>query len=564
MHPRRCCYYSYWNLVLFSASSNSFLLPVRTATTATLRRRGLISTNSAFLGAQQRVSPYRQQQPFSTTWFRAMSSTPNEEVLKDPTDIPKDKDFNKRKNADEKQQQGNKNKKPKRSTRGKKKDITRPRLVDYDAQPTAEATTPHRGSFAHPSMRTLYNVTIPEKSTTTTTTKRKCALLLGYVGTDYAGFQINPGQYTIHAAVELAMFQAGLLDPRNFGFPHKYSWSTSGRTDKGVHAAAQLCSCKVEVPSDEKDWTTLVRTELNKHLPTTIRVLDVGQVSKGFCAHTGRDRVRYQYLVPSFLFQTPDQVAELCKKHNIPMPGAAWLQSCNNKSTTLTPEHRKLLQTEFASYRATPEQLSTLRTALAEYPGTRAYHNLCRGVASGDDPRAQRYILSFTVEDDPPVVYGDGGIEWIPTTVLGQSFLLNQIRKMICHAVDIVRGVVPTDGIRHALDPNNNHVPVGTAPAEGLFLDQSYYTLYHERTGNPLLTWVSDPEREEYQRWKEFCGTVLRPHIFRQEQEFGNFAEFLYTYSGWDRSKYDDARSTCLEGEEERDNDVDGKEEVQR
>lgn len=44
----------------------------------------------------------------------------------------------------------------------------------------------------------------------------------------------------MEAELELALYLAGAMSKDNFGNPRKVSWSRSGRTDKGVHAAAQV------------------------------------------------------------------------------------------------------------------------------------------------------------------------------------------------------------------------------------------------------------------------------------------------------------------------------------
>jgi tRNA pseudouridine(38-40) synthase len=70
--------------------------------------------------------------------------------------------------------------------------------------------------------------------------KRKLGILVSFLGSRYGGFQINAGQRTLQAELELALFRAGIISSSNFGWPSKYSWSNSARTDKGVHAAAQV------------------------------------------------------------------------------------------------------------------------------------------------------------------------------------------------------------------------------------------------------------------------------------------------------------------------------------
>lgn len=55
----------------------------------------------------------------------------------------------------------------------------------------------------------------------------------------------NPGARTIEAEVENALFSAGAISAQNFGNLAKIGWSRAARTDKGVHAAAQIVACKL-------------------------------------------------------------------------------------------------------------------------------------------------------------------------------------------------------------------------------------------------------------------------------------------------------------------------------
>ena len=192
---------------------------------------------------------------------------------------------------------------------------------------------PHAGSFANKDLREQFGVDLtdlletkkdannddtdteskkddddgPKKS------KKRAAFLLGYLGTNYGGFQINEGQRTLQAEVELALVRSQLLTVQNFGYPSKYGWSTSGRTDKGVHAAAQVVSAKIEIAPDQT--MDDVREALNNKLPEDIRVLDVVKVTRSFCAKTSRDMVRYQYMIPSFALFDPDALTQLFEKH---------------------------------------------------------------------------------------------------------------------------------------------------------------------------------------------------------------------------------------------------------
>ena len=52
--------------------------------------------------------------------------------------------------------------------------------------------------------------------------KRKVALLLGFLGSNYVGMQMNVDQRTIQAELEQALYRAGCIAKSNYGFPSKY------------------------------------------------------------------------------------------------------------------------------------------------------------------------------------------------------------------------------------------------------------------------------------------------------------------------------------------------------
>ena len=110
---------------------------------------------------------------------------------------------------------------------------------------------------------------------------------------------MSQNSLTIQAELEKAFYLSSLVSPANYGYPKKCGWSNSARTDKGVHAAAQVISARVNVPTPSEDLDDL-RDLVNGRLPPDIRVLDVKKVTKAFCAKTARDKVRYQYMVPTY------------------------------------------------------------------------------------------------------------------------------------------------------------------------------------------------------------------------------------------------------------------------
>ena len=445
------------------------------------------------------------------------------------------------------------------------KQRNRAKHTNYDENTDERLAVPHEGSFANPELREKFGIKLERNVHVTTEEggadgedkkhlKRKVALFLGFLGTNYGGFQMNADQRTIQAEIELALYRAGLVNEFNFGKSHKYSWSSSARTDKGVHACAQVCSLKMELdPADleidekrqrETGIGTLetVRQKLQHHLPSDICVLDLLRTTRNFCAKTQRDKVRYSYMIPSFVLH-PEWRSVLIEL-GIPLEGRQDIAK-----EPLSKDEIQQLQSKMRGYRSTPEQRELLQKALSAYEGTHSFHNFTKGLRPGQ-ASANRYILEFIVQDPilvPETVEDNDSstqVEWIPTYVLGQSFLLHQIRKMVSMAIDVARGVAPLSVLTDkALHPQEE-MRVALAPAQGLFLELSYFDGYNRRKSQPHqkknrkqqqqaggeeppdLDWsVDGPARA---RWMNFRDKI-RQHIVEEEEEQGNFLQYLYT-----------------------------------
>mmetsp|Transcript_16752 Transcript_16752/g.30447 ORF Transcript_16752/g.30447 Transcript_16752/m.30447 type:complete len:467 (-) Transcript_16752:230-1630(-) len=344
--------------------------------------------------------------------------------------------------------------------------------------------------------------------------KRKIALFVAFIGEAYCGMQINKEQRTIQAELEFALYKAGMLSQANFGHMHKHGWSNSARTDKGVHSCAQVCSVKINCPTLDMEK---LRSIINSHLPSDICILDAVKVTRNFCAKTQRDKVRYQYMLPSFLLQNSSQVRSLFEAQGCHKDGC----SLND---ALSDEELNALRPSMISYRATTENLLELGRALAMFEGTHSFHNYTSGKKS-TDPSSNRYILSFQVQDP---VLGPDGIEWIPMQVVGQSFLLNQIRKMVSMAADATRGSASTKIITDSLSCDQM-MRVGIAPAQGLFLDMSFFDRYNERHGktNDPLDWATEGS-DAWKRWTNFKENHTMQHIMKEETRQGNFLKYLF------------------------------------
>lgn len=121
----------------------------------------------------------------------------------------------------------------------------------------------------------------------------RIALKIGYLGTNYHGFQIQPEPElpTIEGMLFRAFTRLGL-----FGFESRQSakYSAAGRTDKGVHALAQVISFDTA-----KEVTPRM---INSMLPDDIWVYAIARPYPGFDARRDAKSRKYRY----FLFSEPE------------------------------------------------------------------------------------------------------------------------------------------------------------------------------------------------------------------------------------------------------------------
>ncbi|KAK9794961.1 hypothetical protein WJX73_004923 [Symbiochloris irregularis] len=288
--------------------------------------------------------------------------------------------------------------------------------------------------------------------------KRKVALVLAYLGAGYAGMQFNPGQKTIESEVMDAMAKAGAVSAANAGQFGKVSWARAARTDKGVNALGQVVSLNMVLPDGVVD-------QINAHLPPAIRALGFCRVIKGFDARRLCDKRRYEYFLPAWAFD-PSVCKPSADQPEIVFPGRpASPETANGRTNG-----------ESAASCLTPMQPADAPQMSADhYVGTHNYHNFTIRVHSSD-PSATRYIKSFKCED---IVHLQGQ-PWVRMVVVGQSFMLHQIRKMVGLAVAIARGTAQ-DYVMHAALSGEHSVHVPLAPEGGLFLERCFFEAYNDR-----------------------------------------------------------------------------------
>ena len=338
--------------------------------------------------------------------------------------------------------------------------------------------------------------------------KKKVAVMIGYCGTGYHGMQYNPPHPTIEAALFKAFVEAGAISKDNSDDLKKNGFMRAARTDKGVHAGGNLISLKMIVEDPD------IKQKINDLLPEGIRVWDISRVNKAFDCRKMCGSRWYEYLLPTYSLIGPKPGTVLyndiegSKKR---LPGVLdedldsktfWENFQTAVDAEFTPEEQERIRNytpppreEFSEadetyqlvrqyrllenlhrrrYRISNEKLQKFRSAMNQYLKAHNFHNYTVGKPF-KEASAIRNMKDIKVSD--PFVMGNAKTEWLSIKIHGQSFMLHQIRKMICMATLITRCGTPVERISQSFGPQKINIP--KAPALGLLLEAPVFETYN-------------------------------------------------------------------------------------
>jgi tRNA pseudouridine38-40 synthase len=248
---------------------------------------------------------------------------------------------------------------------------------------------------------------------------RNFKLTLAYDGTDFSGWQIQPGRPTIQGLLASAI---GRLTGENV-LPQG-----SGRTDAGVHALAQVATFATRSPIPVENFTKA----LNDALPAAIRVLSAEEAAPGFHARKSARGKTYEYRMDRSAICSPF-LARYAWHYPFPLDEAAMAEA----AAIVAGEH------DFTSFAAVdPEKHGDEATI--------------------EEPRSNvRQIHSST--------WRRRGDEFV-YSVRGSGFLHHMVRNLVGTFVLVGKGSIDLQGLPKILAARSRSAAGATAPASGLFL----------------------------------------------------------------------------------------------
>lgn len=236
-------------------------------------------------------------------------------------------------------------------------------------------------------------------------------LTIAYDGTDYQGFQTQKNGLGIQQVLEETLSKIA---------KEAIEIVASGRTDKGVHALAQVCHFDTTNKMSPSSWLKA----LNTYLPNDIVALDIIPVDEQFHARFSVVKKCYVYVV--------------AKDYN-------------------------LFRRHHEAYIKYPLDIELMKQATEKLQGTHDFKGF--GVYVENKPTVKTLFESTFEETDTHYIF----------TFVADGFLKYMVRSMVGTVLDIGRGKLPIDVIDHILETQDRTKVGKTAAPEGLYLKQVWY-----------------------------------------------------------------------------------------
>ncbi|MDO4852341.1 MAG: tRNA pseudouridine(38-40) synthase TruA [Clostridia bacterium] len=239
-------------------------------------------------------------------------------------------------------------------------------------------------------------------------------MIIAYDGTNYVGWQTQPNGVSVQETIERALREVA---------KENIDLQGSGRTDSGVHAAAQVAHFDTNVRMAADKFAIA----LNMHLPPDIRVLYSEECDTAFHSRFSAKKKQYRYRI-----------------HIGP--------------------HADVFSRNTALQLYRMPDLSLLNHAAAQVLGT---HDFRAFMSSGTH-------MENTIRTIEESVWTWDGT-FLIYSVTGNGFLYNMVRILVGTMLEIGFAKLPEDTIQTALLSQDRSAAGPTAPAHGLLLNRVIY-----------------------------------------------------------------------------------------
>lgn len=241
---------------------------------------------------------------------------------------------------------------------------------------------------------------------------RNIKITIEFDGTNYCGWQVQPGLPTIQGELEKALQKL---------VQQKTAIVGAGRTDSGVHALAHIANFKTESAFPPEVYLR----GMNRFLPPDIRIMHSEEVSLDFNSRFSAKYRQYRYFIAT---------------------------------------QRRAVNRLYAWYCKYPLNFEAMEQASQAFLGIHDFHAFAR-----ETPDLKHYccdIISINWEQKQNELIFE---------IKANRFLHNMVRIIVGTLVDVGRGQLAPDAIPEIIASEDRNQAGTTVPATGLFLVEVGY-----------------------------------------------------------------------------------------
>lgn len=241
---------------------------------------------------------------------------------------------------------------------------------------------------------------------------RNIKLVVEYDGTDFHGWQFQPGLRTIQGQIQNAL---------KIIFKNDINVIGSGRTDTGVHARGQVANFL----TDHSMSVSTVKAALNGNLPRDVRIISAEEVDENF--HARYDAIKRHY------------------------------------SYTITRQEKAINRFYAWCYKS-ELNIENMQQASNYLLGKHDFKAFCHANENANHYRC--FVEEIVWEQND---------ELIILNIIANRFLHNMVRIIVGTMINVGRGFTPVEQIPQILKSHDRRNAGLTVPAKGLFLEKVYY-----------------------------------------------------------------------------------------
>ena len=243
---------------------------------------------------------------------------------------------------------------------------------------------------------------------------KRYKMIVGYDGTNYNGFAIQPNGITIQGILNESIAKIVQHEVRTLG---------AGRTDAGVHAKGQCCI----FDSNTKIPVYRLGLAINSQLPKDIAIKSIEETSMDFQPRFGAKRKTYRYQILNSSMRDP-----FLYKYTMGYP-------------------HKL-------------DIDIMKEATKEMIGEHDFACFCSSGSTVKDTIRTIYSINISKEDD-----------LITIDICGNGFLYNMVRIIVGTLLRVNEGKIQVKDISGLIESKDRNLAGPTAPPQGLTMMNIVY-----------------------------------------------------------------------------------------